>query len=137
MWSIWRRRRTRTQICTAYPWGQPNSCFLMGPRSTASYQEERKKLRLLRLSGRVSGMRITGSLPLPRRTWVHLTGWSAGRRTGSWEYIRSLIKYRDAAHPRSGSVKDTRIRGAPKKGTKTQPRKAVKFRGKAECVKRG
>ena len=39
---------------------------------------------------------------LPRRTWAHLTGWSAGRRTGSWEYIRSLIKYRDAAHPRSG-----------------------------------
>lgn len=70
--------------------------------TSGAAQEERKKLRLLRLSGRASGMRITGSLPLPRRTWAHLTGWSAGRRTGSWEYIRNLIKYRDAAHPRSG-----------------------------------
>ena len=34
-----------------------------------------------------------------------------------------------------GSVKDTRIRGAPEKGTKSQPRKAGNFRGKPPNAK--
>lgn len=65
------------------PWERRSSCFLTGLRSTASFPEGRKRLRLLRLSGRASGMSIIGSLPLPRRTWARLTGWSAGRQTGS------------------------------------------------------
>ena len=38
---------------------------------------------------------------------------------------------------RETSVKDTRIRGEPEKGTTNQPRKAENFRGGYQDVKRG
>lgn len=64
-----------------------------------------EKSRPLRRS-RGSGMSITGSSPLPRRTWEHLTGWYAGKRIGSWEYARNRINHRNAALPRSDDFYD-------------------------------
>lgn len=42
-----------------------------------------------------------------------------------------------AVSPEDISVKAPRIRGAPGKGTKTQPRKEGNFRGKAQNIKSG
>ncbi len=44
------------------------------------------------------------------------------RNNGVWEHIFSELN-------QEASVKDTRIRGAPEKCAKTQPRKAGNFRG--------
>lgn len=83
------------------PLGTAKQMLLDGGPVYRLFPEGRKRYRRLRQS-RGSGMRITGSLPLPRRIWAHLTDWSAGKRTGSWEYARSLINHRNAALPQSG-----------------------------------
>lgn len=63
----------------------------------------------LRRSLRASGMKITGNLPLHRRTWALWISWSAGRQTGSWETGRSFTKTKNGALPRSG--KDITLTG--------------------------
>lgn len=92
------------------PLGTAGRCFLTErPRSTASCLPGRKSWLPLRRSLRASGMKITGNLPLHRRTWALWISWSAGRQTGSWETGRSFTKTKNGALPRSG--KDITLTG--------------------------
>ena len=64
MWSMWRRRRTDTDMYRI-PLGTAKQ--LLDGASVyrlLSFPEGRKRLRLLRLSGRASGMSIIRSLPV-------------------------------------------------------------------------